>query len=271
MLIQRGSRARERVRLIQQALVAKGFLAANQVDGSFGPITEKAVIEFQIKEDLFADGKVGDATLVALGIKDEDTLVDWKLCHSSMVEGAKTLGVSLPFIQAIAEVESAGEGFHKNSIIKVLYERHIFRQRCLHYRLDLLTKLVEAEYPDLANQISGGYVGGLSENKRIERAKRIHPDIAQESASYGRFQIMGFHWERLGFANVSDFVEFNDVSEDNQFKCFLKFIQTDERLHNAARREDSATFATIYNGKNHKGYDVKIDTALARFKALAVK
>ncbi len=65
--IQRGDKG-ESVKVIQQALVAKGFLRQNQVDADFGAKTELAVQHFQLSVGLVADGIVGKATRTALGI-----------------------------------------------------------------------------------------------------------------------------------------------------------------------------------------------------------
>ena len=63
MTYKRGSRG-EMVRQIQKALAGSGLRVI--VDGNFGPITEEAVKEFQIKKGLKADGIVGPATLALL-------------------------------------------------------------------------------------------------------------------------------------------------------------------------------------------------------------
>jgi chitosanase len=54
------------VKALQKALVAHGIEVGT--DGVFGPSTEKAVIAFQKKQGLTADGIVGAATRTALGL-----------------------------------------------------------------------------------------------------------------------------------------------------------------------------------------------------------
>ncbi|MBC7207729.1 MAG: peptidoglycan-binding protein, partial [Methyloversatilis sp.] len=62
------------VTALQQALIAKGVMGANDpngnsnIDGRFGAITHDAVIEFQKTSDLAADGIVGKDTAAALGL-----------------------------------------------------------------------------------------------------------------------------------------------------------------------------------------------------------
>jgi len=55
------------VKRIQKALTEKGFDAGG-VDGDFGPLTQTAVFNFQLVNDLTPDGEVGPLTAAALGI-----------------------------------------------------------------------------------------------------------------------------------------------------------------------------------------------------------
>ncbi len=55
------------VREVQQKLIQWGYLSG-QADGVFGQKTKDAVIKFQKKNGLTADGKVGPATFKALGL-----------------------------------------------------------------------------------------------------------------------------------------------------------------------------------------------------------
>ena len=61
-----GSRG-EQVRLVQQKLKEYGYLSG-RADGIFGQETYNAVLWFQRKNGLTADGRVGSATAAALGI-----------------------------------------------------------------------------------------------------------------------------------------------------------------------------------------------------------
>ncbi|WP_198508946.1 peptidoglycan recognition protein family protein [Bacillus sp. FJAT-44742] len=65
-LLKRGARGEE-VKFLQQALVKKGF-DPKGIDGMFGPLTEKAVVDFQRANNLFIDGIVGSNTWSSLGL-----------------------------------------------------------------------------------------------------------------------------------------------------------------------------------------------------------
>ncbi len=66
--LQQGNRGAE-VRTMQQKLKRWGYYNG-AVDGIFGPATKKAVIYFQRKNGLTADGIVGPKTLAALGMSE---------------------------------------------------------------------------------------------------------------------------------------------------------------------------------------------------------
>lgn len=257
----------EKVKELQVRLIELNFLSG-VADGQFGPSTEKAVVAFQKANKLFVDGIVGEVSRTAL-LLDRGVARDLKrMTQDAIYAAAAYLEVHANFISAIAEVESNGGGFHPDGQIKVLYERHIFNRYADLADLPLLAEIVFATNPDLCNPQPGGYVGGVRENTKLYRATKINKEIGLMSASYGRFQIMGFHWDRCQFKDVASFVEFMEQSEDNQLQVLVKFIESDKRLHKACKDQDAKTFAEIYNGKAHKGYDVKIMDALARFNHL---
>lgn len=168
-------------------------------------------------------------------------------------------------IRSVTDVEARGAGFlydddAKEWRIKILFERHIM------YRLlrdkngrDKALSQVYA-HPDVVNTRSGGYSGGNAEHNRLAKARRIDKDLGLESASWGMFQIMGFHWKRLGFKSPVDYVLTVSKGEPEQLEAFCRFIETDKRLLNAIRSRDWAGFAEIYNGSDYKKnqYDTKM-------------
>lgn len=236
------------------------------VDGDFGKGTRLAVMTFQKKHGLVADGVVGERTQIALGLKEDDEGVpSWALKESDLVSAAKTLKCELNAIKAVSKVESGGGGFYKDGRPKILYERHLFHRYAKKAGLSVLADIFFQTCPDLCNTSTGGYKGGLSEYPRLNKAMKVNPELAIMSCSWGRYQILGSHAKTLGYKDAFEFKAKMEIDEGEHLKAFVLFIRNDDRLLKAIRSKDWTTFARIYNGpgyKNHKvPYDVQMETA----------
>jgi hypothetical protein len=77
---------------------------------------------------------------------------------------------------------------------------------------------------------------------------------------------MGFHWKRLGYASVQDFVAAMSAGESQQFEAFTRFIEADSVLHKALKARKWAEFAKLYNGPDYLRnlYDTKLQRAYER-------
>ncbi|WP_407364712.1 DUF3380 domain-containing protein (plasmid) [Pseudomonas luteola] len=234
-----------------------------RLDGLYGDDTEKAVKAYQAKVGLVADGIAGPKTQARLlGINDGKHLQ-----HSDLVKAAGQLEVSLASVYAINEVESQGQGFFPNGKAKILFERHVFRERLEAAGHDI--GKLEAQYPNLVNATDGGYAGGTAEWQRLALARQIDKTAALESASWGAFQIMGYHWQRLSYESVQAFVAAMSESEGQQLEAFVRFILADSALHNALKARKWAKVAELYNGSGYKRnlYDIKLARAYERHAA----
>ena len=256
------------VRTLQKNLNNHG--AKLDVDGSYGDATEAAVRAYQLKVGLVADGVAGSKTQASLAGGDCAQL----LRNSDLVAAAERLGVPLASIYAINEVESKGKGFLENGKPVILFERHIMHRQLAKVRhegddpaeLKRHADQLAAVNPALVNPKSGGYSGGTAEHQRLAMARLIDDTAALESASWGAFQIMGFHWQRLGYTSVQDFVAAMSAGESQQFDAFTRFIETDPVLHKALKARKWAEFAKLYNGPDYQRnlYDVKLQRAYER-------
>ena len=180
---------------------------------------------------------------------------------------AKRLGVTLAAIQAVCEVESSGAGFLKDGHPKILFERHVMYRLMKQAGKDA-DAYVE-QYGNVINPLRGGYKGGKYEHARFVIAHMIDPDCAIGACSWGRFQIMGYHWQRLGYASATAFAEAMKRDERSQLDAFVAFILADEHLLRALRARDWVTFARLYNGPAYRDnrYDTKLANAYAQFSA----
>jgi hypothetical protein len=191
--------------------------------------------------------------------------VDRKISDQAWLALSKRLGLELAVLQAVADVESAGNGFLKSGEPKILFEGHAF---------DRLTKgRFRAAHPDLSyptwTKIHYAKTGE-GEWQRLVRARALERDAANQSASWGAFQIMGFNYGLCGFSDVESFVSAMRAGPDEQLEAFAQFIARDKYL-TPLRKQDWATFAAAYNGPLYakNKYDTRLAAAYATRAAAA--
>jgi len=177
---------------------------------------------------------------------------------------ARQLGVDVAAIKAVAEVEAAGDGFLPSGKPKILFEAHIFS--------DQTGGRYDRSHPNLSspswNRSLYG-AGGEHQWTRFNQAAQLNSDAAMKSASWGRFQIMGFNHKAAGFNTVGEFVDAMKRGEGEHLKAFANFIQSHPSMHNALKRHDWAAFARAYNGPGYAAnqYDTKMADAYRRHAA----
>lgn len=174
---------------------------------------------------------------------------------------AATLGVSVAAVKAVTKVESRGSGFLPTGEPKILFERHWM------YKLLKAKTGKEPAVNDVCNPKSGGYLGGAAEHKRLAKAVMMDRECALQSASWGLFQIMGFHWKALGYESVQKFINDQYKSESKQLETFVKFLKINPGMISAMKSRDWAKFARLYNGPAYaqNKYDIKLAEAYASF------
>lgn len=248
------------VRQLQKKLREVGY--ALRPDGVYGPATERIVRQFQKDVGVVVDGRVGPKTQARLDAYPKDPTV---LTQEDIEDAAVVLDVSVASVMAINAVESRGSGFFAPNKPAILFERHIMYRRLKHYNVNP-TPFTTTD-PDIVNRRTGGYVGDMAEHDRLQRAQEIHEDSALESASWGLFQIMGFHWQRLGYASPQAFVSEMCRGERQQLMAFVSFIRADSSLHQALKERHWETVALRYNGPQgvSRGYHRKLANAFTRY------
>lgn len=252
---------------LQRQLIAAGFKLP--ADGWFGPSTEAAVRALQQRAGLVADGVAGPKTLAALLGRDRDPRL---LGERDLQAAADRLGVELAAIKAVNQVESAGHGFMADGRPVILYERHVAFRLLGETGMDYAAAVALAErHPNLVSEKRGGYAGGAAEWSRLASARQVLPaGIAEAACSWGQFQIMGYHWQALGYASIDAFVTEMQRSEAAQLDAFARFVTADPALHKALKARKWADFARIYNGPAYKDnlYDIKLARAYERATAV---
>jgi hypothetical protein len=249
------------VRLMQQQLINAGYKV--QADGWFGDTTEAAVKAFQRSLGLVEDGIVGTKTLELLRVGKPN---DRFLSHADLERAAQRLDVPVACVCAVNEVESRGHGFQSDFKPIILFERHVMYARLAANGLN--AEELAQKFPGVVNKARGGYMGGAAEHTRLAAAKGVDYISAIESASWGLFQIMGYHWKALGYGSAQEFATAMQTSEAEQLEAFVRFIKADAELHKALKGRKWADFAKRYNGPAYKDnlYDVKLARAFERYQ-----
>jgi N-acetylmuramidase len=189
------------------------------------------------------------------------------ITESQFNKSAKKLGVDPAVIKAVAEVESNGEGFLQDGKPKILFEPHIFWKQ-LRRKGITPEKHVRGNEDILYPIWQSGKYGPVSkQHDRLNRAIKINREAALSSASWGKFQIMGFNCSKCDCSSVEDFVTRMSTTEDehlNAFVCYIKNTYLDDEL----RALDWKGFARGYNGALYwkNNYDKKLHAAYLKFK-----
>ncbi len=242
-----------------------------KIDMRFDHNTIIATMLFQITNGLLPDGVVGNKTWQVLELKEK--LIPFPLFQKA----ASDLECELATLLAVSKVESPGSGFLSDGRPKILFEGHVFYDRLSEY--DINPEPLQKEYPSIIypnwdkSKYKGsgdGKTSGIDdEYERLDIARSIHEEAALESASWGKYQIMGFNYFKCGYEELSDFIYDCQLSEVNHLNMFLKFIEFNG-LTTSLRDKKWNNFARIYNGKGYKSnqYDLRLKLAFDQIKGM---
>ncbi|MBW8814051.1 MAG: N-acetylmuramidase family protein [Caulobacterales bacterium] len=189
------------------------------------------------------------------------------LTDQDLAAAASALGVSIARIRAVDQVESNGRGFHPETRRPViLFEPHVFSR--------LTSGRFDASHPDLSYPKWGERPYPAAQSQRYDQlaaAMALDEGAALQSASWGRFQIMGYNFKPAGFASVRDMVRALVRSEGAHLAAFASLVSHSAGMLAALRAGDWAGFARAYNGPGYAqhGYDQKLKAAYARLTAPA--
>lgn len=243
-------------------------------DGHYGNQTKNAVIQFQEKNGLVADGIAGPATLNAIGFyannnnNNNNNIQSQSkfLTEKDYLDAAYTIGCDVASIKAVVEVESKGSGFLNNGDVKILFEPHIFWRELRNLGIDP-NKYTSGNSDILyQNWKTGAYGSTNIQWSKMNRAIKINKEAALKSASYGKFQIMGFNHKLCGYNKVTDFVNNMMESERYHLLAFIEFIKN-RNLTKFLINRNWEKFAEGYNGKGYKEnkYDTKLMEAYKKY------
>lgn len=249
----------EDVALLQELLARNGYKVTKTK--VFGQETKDAVIEFQKKHGLDADGIVGYRSWEALLLGDYKA--GERLTDKDFEIVARLLDCETAALKAVQEVETGGKGgFFAPGKPAILFEGHIFWGQLKKKGLNPESHLPGNENILYPRWEKGHYKGGIAEYDRLEQARKIDRDAANASASWGMFQVMGFNYAACNESSVESFVNAMAESELKQLILSARFIKHAGMLP-ALQTKNWAEFARRYNGPAYAQnfYDSKLAQA----------
>lgn len=249
---------------MQNLLTRQGYPL--EITGRFDEKTYGEVLRFQNHNGITADGIVGYNTWEKLFWADMPE-EGKKAGEEDYIRLACLLEVEVAALKAVEKVECGGkEGFVEPGKPIILFEGHVFWKQ-LELRKINPNRYVKGNedilYP---NWNSGHYKGGKYEYIRLEKARAIHREAADASASWGKFQIMGFNYRNCGEKSVGSFVNTMCRSELAQFRLAGRFMKRTGILP-FLRSKNWVEFACRYNGRGYASnhYVEKLTNAYKEF------
>lgn len=218
-----------------QATLKQMGCYAGAVDGAIGPVSRAAII-----------GALTSKTAAPL------TQLDY-------AESGERLGVDPRAIKAVVAVESGKTGFGPAKLPLVLAEPHIFSRLTDHQ--------YDAKYPAISYRKWDKTKYPKDQASRwdqITRMVSLDVDAGFSSASYGRFQLMGFNHKLCGYADPWSMVLAHSRDEEAHLMAFEQFI-INTGLLPALKARNWAKFAKGYNGASYavNKYDQRLAAAFA--------
>lgn len=212
----------------------------------FNIATYQAVVDFQRRNGLDADGNVGYKTWEKLFFHDERP--KYGITETDFDRAAMLLDCEPAALKAVQKVETGGKGgFLPNGCPTIRFVGHIFWQQLRTRGIDPHKVACGNEdilYPNWKMDL---YKEGEAEYERLLRARRINEDAANASTSWGLFQIMGFNYAACGEPSVASFVSSMCQSECRQLLLSVRFIRGNRSMLVALQKKDWKVFARLYN------------------------
>jgi hypothetical protein len=201
-------------------------------DGTFGPVSRAAMLAF------FTNPKPERVT------------------SDQIAKIAVRLSCSPAQIRAVAAVESSGAAFDQRGRPKILFERHKFHAATGG----------KWSVKPFSNRVRGGY-GEDSWGKLLD-ACACDPDAAFGSCSWGKFQVMGYHWAALKFASPFELAVSTVADEAGSYELLARYVEANKLTRALAKistnLETCRAFAEGYNGSDYAagGYHRKLAEAM---------
>jgi hypothetical protein len=186
--------------------------------------------------------------------------------HAQLIgDLAEDLGVEARVLRALLRVEARGEGLQDMRPIVRLEVHHLWRAVPVELRpaVDLRYRVLGPrpfEGHEWRPTPGNGWValhqpgqaGQRQEWAALMLARSIHEESAIESTSWGCAQLLGRHWQALGFESASAFA--SAMGQETQQLCAMaRYLESVARIVPALQARDWRTVALHYNGSGQVG------------------
>lgn len=176
---------------------------------------------------------------------------------------AKEFDLDWKAVAAFISVETGGKGFADNGKIIIQFEPAWFKRK--------------APYAPSGKWSVNKVDVQSKEWEAFNDAFAKDPDAAMQSTSIGLGQLMGFHYQRLGYKSVGEMWDDAKKGIDRQIWQMCKFIDSDMKLKYALKAKAWNAVATLYNGAGYKAlaekigrepYDISLKKAYEKYSKL---
>ncbi len=207
-------------------------------------------------QPVVVDGAAGPKTKAALLAAFTNKCAD-AVSDADVAALASRLGCTPKQLRAMAKVESGGAAYDNNGRPKILFERHLFHRR------------TNGVYSVASFSSAKG--GGYNEDSwnKLFLALGCNVEAAFASVSWGKFQVLGMHWQALGYPSALEMSYSTVTGEAAHYEMLARYIERNNLKGALAKLStnpaDNVPLARGYNGPAFKkfAYDDKLARAMA--------
>lgn len=202
------------------------------------------------------DGACGPKTRAAIIVAFKNPCAE-PVSEADIESLANRLECTPKQLRAVAKVESGGSAFDRFGRPKILFERHLFH-RFTGGRFGI---------SPWNNPKGGGY----NEDSWMKLTNAACQDAGSAFAavSWGKFQVLGMHWDKLGYPSALEMAYTTVTSEAAHYEMLARYVEN-FGLKSALQKlstspASNVAFAKAYNGPAYErfAYHTKLAQAMA--------
>lgn len=194
--------------------------------------------------------------------------------QTTVRDSALVRGIPAAFALGVVDKESAGRAFYKvngKDLPAIRYEGH-YLYRLLKAHPAVQNAAVKAGFAAKSSGVVKNPGNMASRYTFLERVIAfLRPygleDLAYQSISIGIGQVMGSHFNTLGYNTAQGMFSHAVKDFEGQVDQMLEFIYVNKNLLKAAQDFNFTSFAKGYNGPNYKqnNYDTDLQKYVAQY------